>query len=342
MHKYFGSSLLILLSIAILPSVTFAKPKRVCLKEATGELLIQKKCKPEKGFSDFTKDNVTSLAPTTVGPQGPKGDTGADGAQGPQGVDGPQGPVGPVGPTGADGASPFMLSGNDAFYENGYLGLGTANPGGMLDIEGSEPNVRFLLQTTDVAGTANIRFETSTGSGAGEIWYDNATNFFTVKAIPQNSKLRLYGRNNAGITVLETGNTGIKTDNPSFDFEVNGTAAKPGGGSWAVASDARLKKNVASLENSLDKVLALRGVTFEYINPEEVHELPGVQTGMIAQEVERVFPEWVLEGADGYKRVSVKGFEALIVEALRELREEKDAEIDDLRLQIEELTAQLK
>jgi hypothetical protein len=53
--------------------------------------------------------------------------------------------------------------------------------------------------------------------------------------------------------------------------------------------------------------------------------LPGPQVGFIAQEVERVFPDWVSEGADGYKTVGPRGFEALTVEALRELRAESAA-----------------
>jgi hypothetical protein len=74
-------------------------------------------------------------------------------------------------------------------------------------------------------------------------------------------------------------------------------------------------------------LLQLHGVTFEYKDPTAIHELPGQQTGMIAQEVEKVFPEWVETGRDGMKRLSVRGFEALAIEALRELRAEKDAQI---------------
>ncbi|MBZ0170972.1 MAG: hypothetical protein K8E66_01195, partial [Phycisphaerales bacterium] len=54
-------------------------------------------------------------------------------------------------------------------------------------------------------------------------------------------------------------------------------------------------------------------------------------TGMIAQDVERVFPDWVGEDADGFKTLTVIGFEGLVVEAMRELREEKDAEIARIR-----------
>ena len=74
---------------------------------------------------------------------------------------------------------------------------------------------------------------------------------------------------------------------------------------------------------------------------------------MIAQDVEDVFPDWVGTSGHGYKMLTFRGFEALTVEALRELREEKDAEFDALRAekdaqiteqagQIADLTARLE
>jgi hypothetical protein len=119
------------------------------------------------------------------------------------------------------------------------------------------------------------------------------------------------------------GNVGIGTDTPGFKLEVNGSAGKPGGGSWSVASDERLKRNIRPLTGTLDKLLTLHGVNFEYIAPEKIHELSGERMGLIAQEVEKVFPDWVETAPDGYKRVTVRGLEALMVEALRQLREEQ-------------------
>ena len=104
-----------------------------------------------------------------------------------------------------------------------------------------------------------------------------------------------------------------------------GGAFKPGGGAWAVVSDARVKKNVEVLHGSLDKLMKLRPVTFEYKNPGEGLQVAGRHVGLIAQEVEDVFPEWITETPEGYKAISVRGFEALTVQALHEIREEKDA-----------------
>ena len=114
----------------------------------------------------------------------------------------------------------------------------------------------------------------------------------------------------ARLVLRDGGNAGIGTGAPVFKLEVNGSAGKPGGGSWSVSSDARLKKNVHDLEGALETLFALRGVTFEYRDPAAVHELPGERIGFIAQEVEAVLPDWV-EEVGGYRRLTVRGFEAL-------------------------------
>ena len=61
-----------------------------------------------------------------VGPQGPTGPTGPTGAQGPQGVQGFTGATGAQGAQGSAGASPFTLTGSDAVYTAGRVGIGTA------------------------------------------------------------------------------------------------------------------------------------------------------------------------------------------------------------------------
>ncbi len=126
-------------------------------------------------------------------------------------------------------------------------------------------------------------------------------------------------------------NVGIGAGAPTFNLEVNGSAGKPGGGSWSNSSDRRLKKNIRDLDSSLDKLMKLRGVRFEYKDPDSINELHGTRIGMIAQEVEKVLPDWVETRKDGYKAVTYRGFVAFPVEALRELRNEKNVEIASLR-----------
>jgi hypothetical protein len=105
-------------------------------------------------------------------------------------------------------------------------------------------------------------------------------------------------------------------------FEMNGDALKPGGGAWGALSDEALKTNINPLSAVLDKLLNLRGVTFNWKEPEKYGNLAGPQTGFVAQQVEDVFPEWVGRDSGGFRTVSIRGFEALTVEAFRELRDE--------------------
>jgi Chaperone of endosialidase len=102
-------------------------------------------------------------------------------------------------------------------------------------------------------------------------------------------------------------------------------------------SDQRLKQNIEPLTGALDKLLQLKGVTFEWKNPEDHGDHKGTQTGVIAQEVEKVFPQWVRETEKGVKNVDpdARTMVALTVEGFRELK----AQNDELRLRVQSLEA---
>ena len=88
------------------------------------------------------------------------------------------------------------------------------------------------------------------------------------------------------------------------------------GGTVTANSDERLKENVKTIENALSKVMSLRGVEFDY-KENGIHSL-----GFIAQEVEEIFPDLVI-GNDP-KSVAYQNFVAILVEAIKELKNEVD------------------
>lgn len=107
---------------------------------------------------------------------------------------------------------------------------------------------------------------------------------------------------------------------------------KPTAGSWSAPSDARLKHDIVPLSGALDRLLALRGVTFAYNEDAPSHYYtPGTHTGFVAQDVAKVYPEWVSADAQGYLLVGPQGFEAIAVEALRELRDDHQRQLEQLR-----------
>ena len=98
------------------------------------------------------------------------------------------------------------------------------------------------------------------------------------------------------------------------------------GGTVTSNSDEKLKTNVRTIENALDKVSSLRGVEFDYIE-NGTHSL-----GFIAQEVEKVIPDLVF--GDDPKSVAYQNFVALLVEAIKELKTEVSSlkeEINNLK-----------
>ncbi len=128
-----------------------------------------------------------------------------------------------------------------------------------------------------------------------------------------------------------TGGTGAYTER--MRFTADGNALKPGGGSWSVLSDQTAKTDLSPLRGTLDRLLSLHGYSFSY-KPEFVADgrgLPGTQVGLLAQEVQQVFPDWVGTAPDGKLFVTERSTTALMVEAMRDLREEKDKQIDELR-----------
>lgn len=102
-----------------------------------------------------------------------------------------------------------------------------------------------------------------------------------------------------------------------------------------VYSDSTLKRNIVPLNNSLEKVLKLKGVSYNYIDKLEDSKSKTLNSkktiGFIAQEVEKIVPEIVNTTNDGIKVMNYQIFTALLAEAIKELN-----------LKVEELEAVIK
>ena len=90
------------------------------------------------------------------------------------------------------------------------------------------------------------------------------------------------------------------------------------------SSDRRLKTNILNIPNALEKVSMLNGVTFDWKEFEanknkEIHANEGHDVGIIAQEVEAIFPEIVDNRKNGYKAVKYDRLVAVLIEAVKEL-----------------------
>ena len=117
-----------------------------------------------------------------------------------------------------------------------------------------------------------------------------------------------------------------------YTFYVNGTAS--GSSAWGNTSDMRLKKEIVTIPNALNKVLELRGVNFKWKDDSKLGD--GIQMGFIAQEAEKVIPEVVQKNDDTYT-MQYAPITAVLVEAMKE----QQSQIDTLKKENEELKKKL-
>ena len=130
----------------------------------------------------------------------------------------------------------------------------------------------------------------------------------------------------------QTGNVGIGKNNPAQRFQVyNGsTTGSYTTSGWTHSSDARLKTNIAALDNALEKTLSLNGVYFNWLaSPHDNRQI-----GFIAQDVKDVLPEVVVgNDQDGYS-LAYGNLTALTVEAIKQENQERKKQDDLLSLTI--------
>ena len=120
---------------------------------------------------------------------------------------------------------------------------------------------------------------------------------------------------------VATGNVGIGTTNPAYLLDVSGTIRATG--DVIAYSDARVKDNIITVENALDKVKSLRGVT--YTRKDDDTKTPKV--GVIAQQVLPILPDVVQQDTNGNYSVAYGNMVGVLIEAIKE----QQRQIDELK-----------
>ena len=172
-------------------------------------------------------------------------------------------------------------------------------------------------------------------TGGGTIKWD-------IMTYPEFTDNNRFSIRNAGysekFTILQNGYVGIGNNNPSYTLTVNGSAWVSSG-SWS-GSDIRWKKDIIPLESSLNKVMKMNPVRYNWKDEEFSNmqfDKKG-QIGFIAQEFENIIPELVDTNGDGYKGISYEKMVPVLTKAIQELKLENDT----LKARIEILEGKLK
>jgi hypothetical protein len=209
--------------------------------------------------------------------------------------------------------------------KNGHTGIGTSAPGTRLHV------------VSGASGYVGGNFPGITLEGSGNTYFNilspNSSETGLLFGIASNAAAGGIVYNNAG--------------NPnSLDFRTNGNITRmliyDNGNAWlqgtlTQASDARLKKDISLLQNPLQKIIQLNGYTYHWKNENSDTRL---QTGVLAQEVQKLFPELVSENKEGILAVNYSGLIPVMIESIKEQQKQiarQEERLDELKKFVQQL-----
>ncbi|MFZ3068772.1 MAG: tail fiber domain-containing protein [Microgenomates group bacterium] len=242
-----------------------------------------------------------------------------------------------IGEGGALGSAAMHMTYTGDGY--GYTGTGTVTAGvpagGYWRYQYNAQNIYTPGAVTVGSLTSGAGTFSSTVTTTGQMWINNASPTIYFKDTDHRGAM-LHNNSNLFYVLRgceATQSTTWCTVGGVWPFVINlETNAITTGGSITATSDIRLKTNIKPLpENTLDKVKQLRGVYFNWKTEADMGNAR--QIGVIAQEVEKIFPELVITSPDGYKAVGYDRLGPILIEAIKE----QQVEIDSLKSQITDL-----
>jgi hypothetical protein len=254
--------------------------------------------------------------------------------------------VGTVAPSQADNSVQLLThiyNGNSrvALHANydGNIGIGTTSPSSLLHVNGRS----YIGTMTAYAPAVHIRGAYYGGPRLQVYGLDADANAWMGLGTDMSSgayELSIYYPTNGASSVCFGKYDGTASQYGGF----TPTARLSNAGTWTVAgdvvaygspSDITLKTNIKPLEDALEKVTKLQGVSFTWKEDTEMSKMTNLKddVGFIAQEVQEVIPDLVRKNDNGLLSLRDKGITALLVEAIKELK----AQNDILQSRIEQL-----
>ncbi len=258
---------------------------------------------------------------------------------------------------------PWSATGSDIYYNTGNVGIGTNTPSSHLEISEENGHAIFTVSTysatmTDTSiialqkATGNsmapgpaaygdqlgqIRFNGQNGSGfnAAATIEGYSAGSYSMSSTPSDL---LFKTTSVGSVVPtermridQMGNIGIGTTVPSAKLQVGnmGDGSMAMANSWSMFSDKRLKKNFQQIPHVLEKLETINGYYYQWKTGKDQSR----KLGVMAQEIEKVFPEVVAQGKDGIKSVSYGHLIAPVIEGVKDLNAKiKSLEVENASL----------
>lgn len=233
----------------------------------------------------------------------------------------------------------------------GYVGIGTTTPTAMLQANAATTSTVPIIAKVLPGQFANMQeWQNSAGTVLSSV---NSAGYHVISVpgtaatpalaigtasngifVPSGNSLGLTTNGSERARIDASGNFGIGITTPAYKLDVFGDANLSTGSALRIAatsictssgctavSDERLKENISPLQHSLEKILQLQAVEYDWKDKQRYGDQH--QIGFIAQELEKIFPEVVkTDNKSGLKSVAYDHLVAPVVEAIKALKDE--------------------
>ena len=214
--------------------------------------------------------------------------------------------------------TPFVVD------SSGNVGIGTSSPNDILSVEDTDLPQISVTDTSSPPVTTVIR----SGNNNGLI------------GTTTDDDLKIITNDSERMRITDTGNVGIGTSSPSEKLDVNGDAIAD---SWLTHSSQKWKKDITPLDGTLDKVIQIQGVSYNWKAdefPEMAFDENTIQIGLIAEQLETIYPELVHTSQNGDKSIDYSKLTPVLIEAIKEQQEIVTEQQQELADQKDKFTQQ--
>jgi hypothetical protein len=207
----------------------------------------------------------------------------------------------------------------------GNVGIGITSPKQKLDVNGL-----VAITNTNTSGYGELLFYENSSikadifvNGSSQTNYAGANSMNIWQG--SNAPMAFYTNGtNERMRITSAGNVGIGTASPSYLLDVNGTARVT---TLIETSAAKYKTNIQPLEPQLSRVTQLEPVTFDWIDKPN----PKTNIGLIADEVEKIYPEFVSKTEDGeIEGIEYSKLTTVLIQSIKELKEIVDKQQEQI------------
>lgn len=250
-------------------------------------------------------------------------------------------------------ASQAKAAGNNVVVtDTGNIGVGTTTTSSKITVKQSVDGGSLLKLEGNVSGSsleildmAASDFPPSLSAlgtvSDGIMMKTPGSRNFVIKFLDNDGTDGIHVVNNVGnhvFTANANQRVGIGTAYPSYTLDAVGdinASSNVRAAGVVLTSDYRLKRNVETINHSLDKVMKLNPVRYEKRSSITSQDYGTVEMGFIAQEIQEVLPDLVEEGHDIEKTLSVHYIQ--LIPLLTKALQEQQKEIDELKKVIQNL-----